>query len=131
MRRRLRVLYFFNLFSDFPSPIIRPSSRGTLFLHACFFAYDKFCHVSIQSLSIETLLHIAYNPTGSRVFDSLLDSPTVSRKDKCAFVMSFIGHFQSLVDDRIGSRIGDRCWMFADPYLRVCPTSSLEVFTQI
>jgi nucleolar protein 9 len=33
--------------------------------------------------------------------------------------MSFIGHYHVLVDDRIGSRVGDRCWAFADPYLRV------------
>lgn len=32
--------------------------------------------------------------------------------------MSFIGHYHALVDDRIGSRVGDRCWAFADPYLR-------------
>jgi len=33
--------------------------------------------------------------------------------------MSLIGHFHTLVDDRIGSRVGDRCWAFADPYLKV------------
>ena len=32
--------------------------------------------------------------------------------------MSFIGHYHQLVDDRIGSRIGDRCWNSADPYLK-------------
>jgi nucleolar protein 9 len=29
-----------------------------------------------------------------------------------------IGHYQELVDDRIGSRVGDRCWATADPYLK-------------
>jgi hypothetical protein len=53
------------------------------------------------------------------VLDALLDSRTVSRKDKRALVMLFIGHFHLLVDDRIGSRVADRCWAFADPYLRV------------
>jgi len=27
--------------------------------------------------------------------------------------------FTRLVDDRLGSRIADRCWAIADPYLRV------------
>jgi len=42
----------------------------------------------------------------------------VPHKVKRSFVMSFIGHYHTLVDDRIGSRVGDRCWAFADPYLR-------------
>jgi nucleolar protein 9 len=74
---------------------------------------------SILSLSLEVLLPIAQDSTSSRVLDALLDSPTVSRKDKRALVMLFIGHFQLLVDDRIGSRVADRCWAFADPYLKV------------
>jgi nucleolar protein 9 len=40
-------------------------------------------------------------------------------KVKRTLVMSLIGHYHTLVDDRIGSRVGDRCWAFADPYLRV------------
>ncbi|TFY50803.1 hypothetical protein EVG20_g11321 [Dentipellis fragilis] len=37
--------------------------------------------------------------------------------------MTFIGHYPELVDDRIGSRVGDRCWAAADPYLKVRPIS--------
>jgi nucleolar protein 9 len=68
---------------------------------------------------MEDLIRIAHNATGSRVLDVLFESPTVSFKATRRFVMSLIGHYHSLVDDRIGSRIGDRCWAFADPYLRV------------
>lgn len=39
--------------------------------------------------------------------------------------MSLIGHYHTLVDDRIGSRVVDRCWAFADPYLRVRPVRSV------
>lgn len=49
----------------------------------------------------------------------ILESHSVSFTVKRNFVMSFIGHYHVLVDDRIGSRVGDRCWAFADPYLRV------------
>ena len=61
---------------------------------------------------------MAHHPTSSRVLDALLDSPTVPYKAKRKFVMAFIGHYHVLVDDRIGSRVGDRCWAAADPYLR-------------
>lgn len=68
---------------------------------------------------MDDLLEIAYHVTSSRVLDALLDSSSISIKAKRNFVLSFIGHFHVLVDDRIGSRVGDRCWAFADPYLRV------------
>jgi len=74
---------------------------------------------SIRSLAIEDLISLSQNPISSRVLDALLDSETVPFKVKRSLVMSFIDHYHTLVDDRIGSRVGDRCWAFADPYLRV------------
>lgn len=50
----------------------------------------------------------------------LLDSPTIPTKIKRAFVLGFVGHYHQLVDDRFGSRVVDRCWDFADTYLKVC-----------
>jgi nucleolar protein 9 len=70
---------------------------------------------------MEELLTFAYHPTSSRVLDAIFESPTLPFKVKRNFVMSFIGHYHTLVDDRIGSRVADRCWAFADPYLRVRP----------
>lgn len=32
--------------------------------------------------------------------------------------MVFLDHYHELVDDRIGSRVGDRLWEAADPYLK-------------
>lgn len=63
---------------------------------------------------------MTHDVTASRVLDVVLQSPSVPHKEKRKFVMTFIGHYHTLVDDRIGSRIGDNCWAFADPYLRVC-----------
>lgn len=74
---------------------------------------------SIQSLSINERIRFAHNPISSRVYDALLESPTVPSKTKRQFVMDFIGQYHILVDDRIGSRVGDRCWSFADTYLKV------------
>lgn len=64
---------------------------------------------------------MAQNATSSRVLDALFESATVSFKAKRRFVMSLIGHYHSLVDDRIGSRVADRCWAFSDTYLKVRP----------
>jgi nucleolar protein 9 len=53
------------------------------------------------------------------VLDAALESPTVSLRSRKRLVISFIGQFHLLVDDRIGSRVADRCLAAADPYLKV------------
>lgn len=68
---------------------------------------------------MDELLGIAHHPTSSRVLDALLESPSVPLSAKRQFVLGFIGHYERLVDDRIGSRVGDRCWAFADTYTKV------------
>ena len=72
-------------------------------------------------------MKIAQNSMGSRVFDALLDSPTVPAKMKRQFVMDFIGNYHTLVDDKLGSRVGDRCWAFCDTYLKVSSSSSPKI----
>jgi len=86
---------------------------------------------SINSLPIEERVKLGHNASSSRVYDVLLDSPTVPLKSKRQFVMDFIGHYHTLVDDRIGSRVGDRCWSFADTYLKVPPKSPSQGNTNI
>ncbi|KAF9246872.1 armadillo-type protein [Melanogaster broomeanus] len=77
--------------------------QGALILQSLLRLKEPHCSIvvdSISSLSMEELMGIAHNATGSRVFDVLLESPSVSHKNKRR------------------SRVGDRCWAFADPYLR-------------
>ena len=62
---------------------------------------------------------MCHDPSASRVYDVLLDSPNIPSKSKRQFVMDFIGRYHELVDDRIGSRVVDRCWAFSDTYLKV------------
>ena len=82
----------------------------------------------MQFLPIEDVIVLAQHPTSSRVLDAILDSPTVPSKTKRRYILSFIGHYEKLVDDRIGSRVGDRCWASADPYLKVrAPCSSMDL----
>jgi len=74
---------------------------------------------SINSLSIPDLIAMAHHPTSSRVFDTIFESSAVPSRAKNKFVLRFMGHFHELVDDRIGSRVGDRMWAGSDPYLKV------------
>ena len=69
--------------------------------------------------SVEELLVWAQHKTSSHVLDMVFESSTVTRKSKRALIMAFIGHYHLLVDDKFGSRVGDRCWDNADPYLKV------------
>lgn len=69
-------------------------------------------------MSIDDLIALSHDTTSSRVLDELLDSPSVPKQAKRKLTLSFIGHFHRLVDDRIGSRVGDRLWASSDPYLK-------------
>ncbi|KAJ7179528.1 armadillo-type protein [Mycena filopes] len=80
--------------------------------------HNQVVSESLNSLSPEEMLAVTHHPISSRVLDALLDSPTVPTKVKRQFVLSFIGSYHLLVDDRIGSRVGDRCWAFSDTYLK-------------
>lgn len=102
---------------DEPYNELVTNRRASILPHYILYL-TSFAH-SIKSLPMEDLLKLAHHPTSSRVLDVIFESTTVPYKVKRNFAMSFIGHYHALVDDRIGSRIGDRCWAFADPYLRV------------
>ena len=74
---------------------------------------------SLQSLTIDELIEMAHHPISSRVLDMVLSSSTVPAKLKRKFVLGFMGRWHELVDDRIGSRVGERCWAAADGYMKV------------
>ncbi len=76
------------------------------------------CLASLTSLPVTELINLSRNSISSRVLDEFLDSKTVPQKAKRKFLLSLIGHYHELVDDRIGSRVADRCWASADPYLK-------------
>jgi nucleolar protein 9 len=68
---------------------------------------------------------MAHHPTSSRVLDTVFESPTVPHRTRNKFALRFVGHFHELVDDRIGSRVGDRVWAGSDPYLKVNHRASI------
>ncbi|KAI6046465.1 armadillo-type protein [Pisolithus marmoratus] len=105
-----------------------PTVQGALILQSLLKLPEPHCLTvvdSVASLPMQDLLALSHNATSSRVLDAILESPTVPFKDKRRLVMSMIGHYHELVDDRIGSRVGDRFWAFADPYLREKITRSI------
>ncbi|KAF5320668.1 hypothetical protein D9619_001195 [Psilocybe cf. subviscida] len=103
-----------------PSPL-EPKIQGSILLQSLLKLpepHNQFVTDSILALSVEDRIMVSHNASGSRVFDVLLESTTIPTKIKRQFVMDFIGHYHVLVDDKLGSRVVDRCWDFADTYLK-------------
>lgn len=73
---------------------------------------------SLTSLPFETLLPLTRSATSSRVLDTLLSSPTTPSRSIRAFILRLIGHFPQIADDRIGSRVAERAFATADPFLK-------------
>lgn len=73
---------------------------------------------SIAALSFDSLLAITRSATSSRILDVLLTSPTTPPRALRSFIMSLLGHFHTIADDRIGSRVAERCFASADVYLK-------------
>lgn len=119
--QKCRARYYSNRCCVCQLHITSLSSIGMLF--AAFRSNSECSLCSIQSLAMPDILTMAHNPTSSRVLDVLLESPTVPLQAKRHLVVSFVGSFHLLIDDRIGSRVADRCWAFADTYLKACVAS--------
>lgn len=97
------------------------SVQGVLLLQAILrlpSPHNEIIVKSFEDLPADTKLALSHNATSSRVVDAMIESPTLSRKSKRAVVLAYIGNYERLVDDRIGSRVGDRFWAYADPYLK-------------
>ncbi|CAE6532593.1 unnamed protein product [Rhizoctonia solani] len=98
-----------------------PTVQGAVILQSMLRLSDPYNQRVIQSIhaqSTDEILSLSRHPVSSRVLDAFLDSPSVPLRDKRKFLLSLMGSYHTLVDDRIGSRVGDRCWACADPFLR-------------
>ncbi|KAG6918212.1 hypothetical protein DXG01_015805 [Tephrocybe rancida] len=116
-----------------PNDSTGPKVQGSVLLQSLLrlpAPYNDIVIANIAALPMEERIKMAHDASGSRVYDALLESPTVTPKVKREFVMGFIGHYHLLVDDRLGSRVGDRCWAFADTYLKEKIGRSLIIHEQ-
>lgn len=100
---------------------LEPKVQGAILLQSMLrlaAPHNEVVLESIQAMEMDALLAVAHHPISSRVLDVALESSTVPAKFKRKFILIFLGHYHELVDDRIGSRVGERCWAHADPYLK-------------
>lgn len=69
---------------------------------------------------MDDLLAIAHSSIGSRLIDAILDTPAVPFKLARRVVLAFAADsFFALVDDRLGSRVGEKIWSKCDGFLKV------------
>ncbi|KAF8632424.1 hypothetical protein AX17_004865 [Amanita inopinata Kibby_2008] len=113
---------------------MEPTNHGSQLLQALLRLsepHNELVIASIDSLSVDERIKLAHNSYSSRVYDVLLESASVTPKAKRKFVMDFIGSYHLLVDDKIGSHVVDRCWDFADTYLKERIARSLISYDQV
>jgi len=72
----------------------------------------------VLSLSVEKKMQLGKTAEGSRIYDAFLESRTVSHKSKQQLITSIIGSYHVLDDDRFGSRVAEKMWKWADPFVR-------------
>ncbi|CAE6396407.1 unnamed protein product [Rhizoctonia solani] len=103
------------------SEAAEPTVQGAVILQSMLKLSDPHNQRVIQSIhaqSTDDIIGLSRHPVSSRILDAFLDSSTVPLRDKRKFLLGLMGSYHVLVDDRIGSRVGDRCWACADPFLR-------------
>jgi nucleolar protein 9 len=62
----------------------------------------------------------ATSPISSRFLDAVLTQAAVPSKYKRMLMNGFMGRYKFLVEDRMGSRVGDTIWDHADGFMKVC-----------
>ncbi|BGP34639.1 Nucleolar protein 9 [Rhodotorula toruloides] len=98
-----------------------PTTQGSVLLQTWLKMHSPHNQVvldSITALPFDSLLAISRSATSSRVLDVLLTSSTVPPRALRTLILSLLGHFHTLADDRIGSRVAERCFASADVYLK-------------
>lgn len=102
-------------------PAFEPNVQGSLLLQSLLHLpepHNTTITNSILSLPVPQLLLLAQHPISSRIIDVLLESPSVPARARRRLILAFVPHFPALVDDRVGSRVGERLWGKADVYLK-------------
>jgi len=69
---------------------------------------------------VSVLLEYASSPIASHLLDAVLTSETVSPKHRRRLVAAFLGHYKTMAEDRMGSRVADTIWAKADGFMKVC-----------
>lgn len=118
-RQICRAVFYYKEWSAYRT-VMRLFWIGGSFLHqlACQSDY------SVLSQNISLLLEYASSPIASHFLDSILTSPAVSPKYRRKLLSAFLGHYKTLAEDRLGSRVADTIWAKADGFMKVCLPSA-------
>lgn len=103
-----------------PNPL-EPTTTGALLLQSLLrlhAPHNALVLDSIESLTSQELLALTHHPAASRVLDAIIDGPTIPPRSRRALLRAMEAQFADIIDDRIGTRVGMRCWAAADPYLK-------------
>ncbi|XP_054848623.1 nucleolar protein 9 isoform X2 [Eublepharis macularius] len=92
-------------------PLSSVSYHGSLILQHCLhFADPSVVLRSLAALTPEDLVTLACDAAGSHVFDALLASPSVPKKQRRKVLRLLKGHCVSLACSKHGSRVLDAIW---------------------
>lgn len=73
---------------------------------------------SLFAQPIETLLAYATSPIASHFIDKILTSNAVSPKYRRKVYLGYMGHYNTLACDKLGSRVADTIWATADGFMK-------------
>ncbi|KAH9059317.1 armadillo-type protein [Lactarius vividus] len=100
---------------------LEPTTSGALLMQSLLHLHaphNALVLDSIESLQPQELLALTHHPAGSRVLDAIIDGATTPPRARRSLLRALEAHFADVIDDRIGVRVGARCWAAADPYLK-------------
>ncbi|KAI9448557.1 ARM repeat-containing protein [Lactarius indigo] len=83
-------------------------------------ATDPLEPTTSGALLVQSLLHLhaPHNALARAVLDAIIDGATTPPRARRSLLRALEAHFADVIDDRIGARVGARCWAAADPYLK-------------
>ncbi|XP_004475138.1 nucleolar protein 9 isoform X1 [Dasypus novemcinctus] len=92
-------------------PLGEVTVLGSLLLqHLLHFSTPGLVLQSLGALTGPQLLALAQSPAGSHVFDAILTSPSVTRKQRRRLLQTLKGQYVALACSRHGSRVLDAFW---------------------
>lgn len=100
---------------------LEPSMQGSLLLQGLFKLSSPASDIVIESLlaqGVPAIVRMSHHPISSHVIDAAVSSSSIAPKLKRRLLLSLDGHWFELVDDRFGSRVGEKIWDSADGFMK-------------
>lgn len=98
-----------------PQGALDPNVQGCLLLQALVTLPSTMVLDSLVSLPIEQLLTYAKSPIASRLLDATMSSPPKYRRK---LLLKFMGKYNVLAMDRLGSRVAEAFYAAADGFMK-------------